>query len=259
MDLLIPKFHPVTWVSLFVAFILCLLDESPPNVDVRQSILGAIALGTVAAAMVGKSIAANKRQKEAIEAQKDFEATRRADIKDAYASATDPAHERLKKDDYGASDAKIREDTEALARQTIEASDDERKDVNRQTGGAYGSGQNFRLLDAIRSKRDATIAQGGLAARRQGDILGRQDKAADIAVTTAEGQALGGLGSNVASMQYNTPGMFERLAGDTAQIGTALASGGYLSGPSGTAGAGGGTPDPTNMMTRGAGDAAPTT
>ena len=256
MSILIPKFNLVTWASLTAFFVLCLFEGGEPNPELSHAVLGLIALTTVAAAGVKAAWDKNKRQKEAIESTATFEEGRKQDITDAYKASVDPAQARLTKDDYGPSDASMRDQHEDVARAVAAQDRFDRAALDRDRQGAYGPGTKFDLSAELAKRRLNTLASSKLGIQRAGDMAGAQAKASDVQLTTSYGNVLGGLGSNVANMQYNTPGMWERLSPWAAQTGTALAKGGYLSGKdSSTAGSGGVNTQP--MTDHGAGDAAP--
>tara|TARA_R110000744_G_scaffold194582_1_gene313456 strand:+ start:8294 stop:9073 length:780 start_codon:yes stop_codon:yes gene_type:complete len=255
VSILIPKFNLVTWASLTAFFGLCLFEGGEPNPELSHAVLGLIALGAVAAAGVKAAWDKNKRQKEAIAATADFEAGRKQDITDAYKASVDPAQARLTKDDYGPSDASMRDQHEDVARAVAAQDRFDRAALEQERQGPYGPGTQFDVADQLAERRLNTLASSKLGIQRGGDMAGAQAKASDVQLTTSYGNVLGGLGSNVANMQYNTPGMWERLSPWAAQTGTALAKGGYLSGKdSSTAGSGGVNTQP---MTDHGTDAAP--
>ena len=65
-NILIPKFHPVTWVCLVVYYIICELYGGDPNPDiVRAEFVTLLVGGAIAGASIYGAVSANQRQKEA--------------------------------------------------------------------------------------------------------------------------------------------------------------------------------------------------
>ena len=230
MNILLPKFHPLTWVSFFAFYVLCLLEGGDPNPEFVFAAWPAIAIGVGAALGVGSAVAANKRQKDAIAAQKAAERKRRRDIKRTLGPEAGRAKRRLKRGKYGLSKARQREGTEEIQRATEAQAKGQRAELERGEEGAYGPGRKDSLKQALAERQMSTVAQGRLGTARMSEQLGQQQQSADRATVQQYGAALGGLTSQVPQMQMQTPGMFERLASVGTQGLTAAATMGAFSG-----------------------------
>ena len=176
MSILIPKFNLVTWASLTAFFVLCLFEGGEPNPELSHAVLGLAVLGSVAALGVKAAYDKNKRQKEAIAATADFEAGRKQDITDAYKASVDPAQARLTKDDYGPSDASMRDQHEDVARAVAAQDRFDRAALEQERQGPYGPGTKFDLSAELAKRRLNTLASSKLGIQRGGDMAGRRPR-----------------------------------------------------------------------------------
>lgn len=240
MNILLPKFHPLVWIASAAFYILCLLEGGEPNPDIELAAWPLVALAASAGLGIAKSVAANKRQKDAIKAQKKAEKQRRRDIKKVLGPEAERAKKRLAKGKYGLSKARQREGVEEIQRATEAQAKGERAQLERGEEGAYGPGRKDALKRALAGRQLGTVAQGRLGTTRMSEQLGAQQRGADVATTQHYGATLGGLQSQVPTMQHQTPGMWERM-GDVGMQGlTAGATMGAFSGGGGGEGGGGG-------------------
>lgn len=237
MNILLPKFHPVTWVSFFAFYVLCLLEGGDPNPEFLFAAWPAIAIGVGAALGIGGAIAASNRQSDAIKAQKTAERKRRKSIKKVLGPEARRAKRRLKRGKYGLSKARQQETTEELQRATEAQAKGQRAELERGEEGAYGPGRKDALKRALAERQMSTVAQGRLGTARMSEQLGQQQQQADRSTVQHYGATLGGLTSQVPQMQLQTPGMFERLAGVGTQGLVAAGTLGAFSGGGGVKGA----------------------
>jgi len=241
MHILIPKFHPVAWLSIFAFYALCLLEGGDPDPGLVFSIdpiTGAIIGGTALTLGIGKAIAGNKREKRAIAAQKAAERKRRRAIKKAMGPEARRAQKRLRKGKYGFSQAKQREGTEEIQRAAEAQAKGQRAELERGEG-PYGSGRKEALKRALADRQRSTVSQGRLGTARLSEQVGAQQQQADRGTVTQYGQALGGLQSAVPGMMMQSRSGFERFADVGMQGLTAAATmGAFSGGGGGGAGAG---------------------
>ena len=243
MHILIPKFHPVAWLSIFAFYVLCLLEGGDPDPGLVFSIdpiTGAIVGGTAVALGLTSAIAGNKREKRAIAAQKAAERKRRQAIKKAMGPEARRAQKRLKRGKYGFSQAKQREGTEEIQHSAEAQAKGQRAELERGEG-PYGSGRREALKRALSQQQQSTVAQGRLGTARLSEQVGAQQQAADRSTVTQYGQALGGLQSAVPGMMMQSKSGAERFADIGMQGLTAAATLGAFSGGGGSAGGGTGT------------------
>ena len=241
MHILIPKFNPFVWLSIFAFYLLCLLDDSEIDPDLVYSIdpISAGILGGTALALgIGGTIAATKREKKAIKAQEKVERERREAIKKAMGPEAKRAQKRLKTGKYGFSQAKQREGTEEIQRATEAQAKGQRAELERGQG-PYGSGRKEALKRALAGRQAASVAQGRLGTARLSEQVGAQQQAADRGTVAQYGQAMGGLGSSVPQMMMASQSPFERLSNFGMQALTGAATLGAFSGPPGGGGGSG--------------------
>ena len=221
---------------------LCLFDESEVDPDLVYSIdpVSAAILGGTALALAGGSaIGRTKREKKALEAQKKAERKRRQAIKKAMGPEARRAQKRLKKGQYGFSQAKQREGTEEIQRATEAQAKGQRAELERGEG-PYGSGRKEALKRALSDRQTSAVAQGRLGTARLSEQVGAQQQQADRGTVTQYGQALGGLSSAVPGMMMQSKSGIEQFADVGMQGLTAAATLGAFSGGGGGGGGDGG-------------------
>lgn len=227
MSIVLPKFHPLVWVSFVAFYILCLLEGSQPIHEMSHAIdpVTAGVLLTSAALGAWKEYKAGKRQEGAIEGQAAFDARRRGDIKKALGPEAKRAQKRLKEGKFGLSDARQREVTEEGQRATEAQTKGQRAELER---GSQDSGRREAMKRALAAQQGSTVAETRLKTARMSGQLAQTQRAADVRTTTAFGTALGGLTTAVPGMQHQTPGMGERMVGVGQEALTAGATAGLF-------------------------------
>lgn len=241
MSILLPKFHPLVWAGCVVLYILCLLEGGDPNPEILVAMpIGiGVALGAAAALGVGSSIMSWRRQNKAIAAQKLAERRKRRDVKKALGPEMRRARRRLKKGGYGLSEARMQEIREEIQKAIDAQAKGEQAELERGRQGPYGPGAKDTLKQDLAVRTAGQTSAGTLAGIRQGGVLGAEQQARDVSTMQHYGASLAGLPSNVAQMQYQTPGLGERLTGTGTDLITAGATMGAFEEGAGFGGIGG--------------------
>jgi len=227
----LPKFSLSTALSYSALLVWSLLHDSGVDADVMMSIdplTGGLLLGAAGLA-VGKEVLAGNRQKRAIKAQGEDEAKREASVKKFMGPEAERALKRLRKGRYGVSKAKQREGTGEIQAAAEAQAKAQRAELKRGQG-PYGSGRREALMRAVSEQQQSAVAQGRLGTARLSEQVGAQQQATDRGTVAQYGQTLGGMSSAVPGMQYQTPGMGERLFGVGMQGLTGAATLGAFSG-----------------------------
>jgi len=242
VSILLPKFHPLVWAGCVVLYILCLLEGGNPNPEILVAMpIGiGVALGIAAAAGAGSSLLSWRRQNKAIAAQKLAERRKRRDIKKALGPEMRRARRRLKKGGYGLSEARMQEIREEIQKAIDAQAKGEQAELERGRQGPYGPGAKDTSKQDLAVRTAGQTAAATLAGIRQGEVLGAQQQARDVSTTQHYGASLAGLPSNVAQMQYQTPGLGERLTGNVTDLVTAGATVGAVEKGAGWGGGGSG-------------------
>ena len=231
MSPVLPKFSLSTALSYSALLVWSLLHDSGVDTDIMMSLdplTGGLLLAGAGLA-VGKEVLAGKRQKAAIAAQAKDEAKRKAAIRKYMGPEAKRAQKRLRRGKYGLSKAKQREGTEEIQAAAEAQVKGQRAELERGQG-PYGSGRREALRRALTEQQQSTVAQGRLGTARLSEQVGAQQQAADRGTVAQYGQTLGGMASAVPGMQYQTPGMGERLLGVGMQGLTGAATLGAFSG-----------------------------
>tara|TARA_R100001443_G_scaffold37141_1_gene50919 strand:+ start:4 stop:843 length:840 start_codon:yes stop_codon:yes gene_type:complete len=201
MNVLIPKFSPLTWLGFVAFYILCLLEGGEPNPDfLRAELLTAGLLAVTAGASIYGAVSANNRQKDALaqqekamQMQKEAEERRRKDVQEGFGDEHKAASKRLKKGKYGISRAKKLEGTEEAGRALAAA--------QKSTLAEYERGDEGRIFSGRReaAKRDFARAALGDAAQytlgqtRLGEEIAENQRQRDIGIKQNYTSMLAGL------------------------------------------------------------------
>tara|TARA_A100001391_G_scaffold192896_3_gene167553 strand:+ start:8545 stop:9399 length:855 start_codon:yes stop_codon:yes gene_type:complete len=228
-NILIPKFHPVTWVCFVVYYFICELYGGDPNPDVALGVILEIAGIITAGAAIYGAISANKRQKEALaqsEAamalQAEQEAQRRADVQAAFGPQAEDADKRLAEGDYGFDLAREREIDEETNRAIQAAQKTALAELDRGGEGRVFSGfQEDAKRDISKAGADEA-AKARLASTRFSEELAENQRQRDIGIKQNYAALLSGLPPS------QLPGMMQSQAAMLAGMPTAAERFGQL-------------------------------
>ena len=228
-NILIPKFHPVTWVCFVVYYFICKLYGGDPNPDVALGLILEIAGIVTAGAAIYGAISANKRQKEALaqsEAamalQAEQEAQRRADVQASFGPQAKEADERLAEGDYGFDLAREREIDEETNRAIQAAQKTALAELDRGGEGRVFSGfQEDAKRDISKAGADEA-AKARLASTRFSEELAENQRQRDIGIKQNYAALLSGLPPS------QLPGMMQSQAAMLAGMPTAAERFGQL-------------------------------
>jgi hypothetical protein len=221
MNVLIPKFSPLTWLGFVAFYILCLFEGGEPNPDfLRAELITAGLLAITAGASIYGAVSANNRQKDALaqqedamQLQKEMEEQKRADVKKGFGGEAKAADKRLKKGKYGISRAKKLEGTEEAGRALAAA--------QKSTLAEYERGDEGRIFSGRReaAKRDFARAALGdsakytLAQTRLGEEIAENQRQRDIGIKQNYTAMLAGLPpSGLPGMASNQAAMMAGMA-----------------------------------------------
>ena len=221
MNILLPRFHPIAVISLFVFYVLCLLEGGEANPDIlRAEPLTAIMLGLGGAASLWSAWSAGERQDAAMRAQRKEERRlrrerrrKRKEIRRILGPGARAASQRLLRNQYGYSKARVDEITEDVARSIESFVDSENAEIDRDRTNRQSKKRRRELYQMYLD----TLSKGRLGAIREGEVVGAQQKAQDQQVQAHYASTLANLPespiSQVPMMQLQTPSMGERVAG----------------------------------------------
>lgn len=225
-NILIPKFHPVTWVCLVVYYIICELYGGDPNPDiVRAEIitaLAAVGLAASAGASIYGAVSANQRQKEALaqseralEMQAEQEAQRRADVKEGFGDEAATADARLKKGKYGIDTARQREIGEDTSRAVQAGLKTGLAELERGSDGRVSSGRQEEMQRDLMVAGADEAAKNVLGTARFSEELAENQRQRDIGIKQNYTSLLAGLPPS------QLPGMMQNQAAMLAGMPTA--------------------------------------
>jgi len=219
-NILIPKFHPVTWVCFVVYYFICELYGGDPNPDIaRAEILSAIVGTVVAGSAIYGAISANNRQKEALaqaeaamKLQAEQEEQRRGDVISSFGPQASKADERLAEDDYGFSLSREREIDEETNLAIQAAQKTALSELDRGVEGRVFSGfQEDAKRDISKAGADEA-AKARLASTRFSEDLAENQRQGDIAIKQNYAALLSGLPpSQLPGMMQNQAAMLSGM------------------------------------------------
>ena len=230
-NILIPKFHPVTWVCFVVYYFICELYGGDPNPDVALAIdpfTATVGIITAGAAIYG-AISANKRQKDALaqseaamELQAEQEEQRRGDVVAAFGPQASEADRRLAEGDYGFDLAREREIDEETNLAIQAAQKTALAELDRGGEGRVFSGfQEDAKRDISKAGADEA-SKARLASTRFSEELAENQRQRDIGIKQNYAALLSGLPPS------QLPGMMQSQAAMLAGMPTAAERFGQL-------------------------------